>query len=202
MRDLPRMNPQADRPDSATRRRVRVFVIGGILALLVVGFWPLRGYEIDDEQAFLESLGAPSVHTPFFLGVDTPVTLVLVSGDWFPSEEEFRHMSGLAVSEFGADTELHAASTSRARAYIGTVGPPPSCVLVFQYRNIIGSLSVDPDHSDIQKGQTAEAVAFERLDAILDGLEREAPGVRAVSMPPAVQLWRHKLAPFLRKHFP
>ncbi len=190
------MENPGDSPN-ATGRRVRAFVITGLVALVVVGIWPLKGYRID-EIKFVDALASP------YVGARHASSR---TEDGKPGRFEFfcAKTALQAREAFDGDTEeptpvVFGIREHDAVAYDCVDDYFDAYVLVFRKSNVTGSVMLP--FKDVPPGKDTAQLAHECLTAILDGIDREIPGVTPFYNPPARQLWIDRVRPFLDKHFP
>jgi len=191
------MHPIDEQARQATRRRVRVFVIGGLLAVLVVSFWPILGLSVDEESflaPFKPSIngpasGHPKHHDVYNLRIHSRLSRREAEQAFFASIPSGQIIQTVSAREPALAVVAFKAGVSRL-------------YLLFLVQNVHGVIALEWYPKGIGPGQTEIELLRARLNAILDGLNSEAPGVSRRYLPPAVQLWRDKVAPFLKKHFP
>tara|TARA_R110002096_G_scaffold29509_11_gene89003 strand:- start:5831 stop:6088 length:258 start_codon:yes stop_codon:yes gene_type:complete len=74
--------------------------------------------------------------------------------------------------------------------------------LFFSYRNLFGSISVDPKHPKLSNGRSAEQDALRALAIVVSTLESGGEGVDTVSKSLIAQYWSRKLKPTIEEYWP
>ena len=209
MRVLPRMT-SPDSPHKATRRRVRVFIGICLLVVLLVGFCPVKGFRVAGRSKVAVSLGSAQIvdFVTYQNRNGSESIACLRSLKSFDSYSQAQAEFAMECSTLGAvhGYRERPIVSDRAHTFLADTNEAGEAILVFRYRNVQGSLDV----TSVRSPDSSESFACECLDIVLNALDRGNSGATAEYMPPALQLWKSKaapffkkkVAPFLKKHFP
>ena len=181
-----------------TRRRVWQFVVGSLVVVVVLALWPLKGYRID-EKKFVDALGSPYIgarHASTRKQDGKPVRFDI----YCPKTGGQARESFWSAAGDDLDAEVFHVPVYQAIAFAMDDDYLEAWAICFQRSNFIGSIIVP--HHDLPLGKTDGHLARECLDVVLEGIEREIPGVTTFYNPPARQLWIDRVRPVLWKHFP
>lgn len=194
------MENPGDSPQG-TRRRGRLLVLGSLVILLALAVWPLKGYRID-EREFGNSLGYPhfvafrrgglgALIEPAAVAETKPVLLGVRATETARNARKYDLLLRAGYVEVPGFPANALASAKHASGEFR---------VEFHYRNL--ACAVQVYQKPLPGGKTQEQLAREAMEAILDGLDRELPGVTTFYNPPARQFWFDRLKPFLDKHVP